>query len=152
MTEAAADVPEESAEDADVTSPPIIAVAVEMGEISEAVMVEVMLGMDVMVEAVAVLASCVDVASVSSLRREDWIEDTWEEAEAVSIGSAVSVSSADDGATVAVTETVSVTTPPSCPPCCAVGVGVAVTWTVEVSSPDGTTTTGTVLVTTPEED
>ena len=75
----------------------------------------VMLGIEVIVEAVMMLASCVLVASVSSLRRELWIELTWEEADAVSIGRAVSVSSADEGATVAVTETVSVTTPPSCP-------------------------------------
>lgn len=120
----------------------------EMGEISEAVMVLVMLGMLVIVEAVTMDASCVDVAPVISSRREDWMEETCEEADDVSIGRAVSVSSAVEGATVAVTETVSVTTPPSCP-CCSVGVGVAVTWMVDVSSPLGTTTTGTVLVTTP---
>ena len=151
ITETMAELAEEMAEDADETSPPIIAVAVEIGESFEAVIVLVMLGIEVIVEAVTVLASCVLVASVSSLRRELWIELTWEEADAVSIGRAVSVSSADEGATVAVTETVSVTTPPSCP-CRSVGVAVAVTWTVDVSSPLGTTTTGTVLVTTPLED
>ena len=71
MTDATTELADESAEDADVNSPPIIAVAVEIGEISEAVIVDVMLGIEMIDEAVTVLASCVDVASVSSLRRED---------------------------------------------------------------------------------